>query len=524
MLVGRARTPPRELVRVATPGRPAGGEHERHLAISAIAQQVSQVVAVLSMLAAITVLARRLSLPEFGTYSLLVSLTAYVLFAQASVETAAVKSIAEAVDQHARDRAFSTALSVYTLAGLVAGVVIAGVGWAVIGLLGIPSALDHEARISVLALGTITAVGWPFKVFHDVLRGSQLFVASATAESIAVLIVGAALVSLALTDAALWVLVAVGASAPLVTGAVSAVVVRLRRLPYRFRTEAVTLAETRGFLGISVYLFFTGMAELVIYSLDRIVLAGFRSASAVGLYEGPVRAHNLVLQVQSALATPVVSASARYSALGDVGRIRELLLRGTRYMLAGVVPLVLVLTILAEPILRVWLGPKFAVAGTAMSILVGYWLINVGLSVAARMLIATGRARSVAMYTAGVAAVNLILSLALTPSLGLNGVVLGTTLAYLIGFPFFIRLTLSAFPVRLGELAREAWLPAYLTGAVVATGLLAVRLSITLDSLASVAGLGVVAILTYWAIYYCVWLRPGERALVKSVARAALSR
>ena len=56
-------------------------------------------------------------------------------------------------------------------------------------------------------------------------------------------------------------------------------------------------------------------------------------------------------------------------------------------------------------------------------------------------------------------AVNLGLSLALTPSLGLNGVVLGTTIAYVLAFPFFLRLTLRTLPIRLAELAREAWLP-----------------------------------------------------------------
>jgi O-antigen/teichoic acid export membrane protein len=474
------------------------------------------------MLAAITVLAHRLSLPEFGTYSLLVSLTAYVLFAQASVETAAVKSMAEAVDQRARDRAFSTAMSLYTLSGLAAGGLIAGAGWGVLGFLGIPAALHHEATLSVLALGAITAAGWPFKVFLDVLRGSQLFVASAAAESIAILIVGAALVSLALVGSVLWLLVAVGASAPLVTGVVSAVIVRLRQLPYYFRPDAVTFAESRGFLGVSGYLFLTGIADLVIYSLDRVVLAAFRSASAVGLYEGPVRAHNLVLQVQSALATPVVPVSARYAAQGDAERTRELLLRGTRYMLAVVVPLVLVLTILAKPILSVWLGPKFAVAGTAMSILVGYWLINAGGTVAVRMLIAVGRARTVALYAGAVAFTNLVLSLGLTPSLGLNGVVLGTTIAYAAAFPFLIRITLATFPVHLAELAREAWLPAYLTGALVGAGLLAVRVTVTLDGLLSVSLAGVIAVLTYWTIYYAVWLRPRERDLLKSVARAPL--
>jgi O-antigen/teichoic acid export membrane protein len=271
-------------------------------------------------------------------------------------------------------------------------------------------------------------------------------------------------------------------------------------------------------------LFFGGIADLVIYAIDRFVLAIFRSAAVVGLYEGPVRAHNLVLQTQSSLATPVVSVSARYWAEGDVQRTRDLLLRGTRYMLAAIVPPTLVLMILAKPILVVWLGPKFGVAATAMSLLVGYWLLNAGLTVAGRMLITTGKARAVAVYAGAVALVNLALSLALTPSLGLTGVVLGTTLAYALGFPFFIRLAKRSLPMSFHEFAREAWLPAYLTGAVAAAGLIVVRLTVSLDSIPRLLGVGLVAVLGYWIAYYAVWLRPSERALVKTVAAAPVRR
>jgi PST family polysaccharide transporter len=513
------RPVPRNVIaRAAAPLRDPPGGHERHLAVSALAQQLSQGVAVLAMLVATTVLARHLTLAAFGTYGLLVSLTTYVIFVQASIEVAAVKAIAEADGQAARNRVFSTALALYLIAGVVSGSIVAGVGTLALPVFGIPSALQRQAQIAVVAVGAITAIGWPFKVFHDVLRGAQRFVVSAAAESVTILVVGATLIVLALEGGALWLLVAVGASVPLATGALCAILVRLMHLPYKYENSAVELDTARGFFPLSVNLLVSGVAELVIYALDRAVLAIFRSTAVVGLYEGPVRAHNLILQAQSGLATPTVSAAARFGAQGDAERTRALLLRGTRYMLAAVVPPTLVFVILAKPILVVWLGPRFAAAATAMSVLVSYWLLNAGVSVAGRMLVVAGRARAIAVYAVGVALTNLALSLALTPSLGLNGVVLGTTLAYVLGFPFFIRLTVRVFRVRLDELAREAWIPAYVTGLVVAAGLVAVRVTVTLDSAPRVLGAGLLAVLVYWAIYYAAWLRPSERVLVRSIA------
>jgi O-antigen/teichoic acid export membrane protein len=504
--------------------RASSGEHERHLAISTLAQQGSQVVGVATMLVAVTVLARNLSLSEFGTYGLLLSLSAYVIFVQGSVEAAAVKTIAEATDQPARDRAFSTALSIYAVAALGAGVLIAAIGTLVVDLVDIPLRLDHQAQISVLALAAMTCVGLPLRVFQDVLRGSQRFLASALAEAIAYLIVGIALIGAALAEAPLWTLVLVGASIPFATGACACVIVALSAMPYRYRRTDLDFASARRFLTLSTYLFLMGVSDLIAYSLDRTILGAFRSTAAVGLYEGPIRAHNLIRQLHGTLAVTVLPASSRYLAQHDVPRTRDLLLRGTRYTLAAVVPLTIVFMVLAKPILVQWIGPKFGVAATAMTLLAAYWLFNANTGVAGTMLFAAGRARQLTLYALAVALLNVGLSLALTPSLGLNGVVLGTMISNIAGFPYFMAMTLSTFPVSLAELAREAWLPAYLTGAVVGAALLAVRVTVHFESLVQVAGVGLLAMFVYWAIYYFAWLRPAERVLVKNVAAALVRR
>ena len=267
--------------------RPASGEHERRLAVGSIAQQASQVIGMVIMFAAITVLARRLSLPEFGTYGLLLSLTTYVIFIQGVVDAAAIKAIAEATDQPSRDTAFTTAMTLYTIAGVAAGIVLAVVGYGLVGVFNIPSFLDQQARDSVVALGVLIAIGSPVKVFLDVLRGSQRFVAAATAEVVAVVIVGGGLIGLTLGDADLWLLVVVAASQPLITGAISAVVVRRRRLPYHYRPSALTRVSVRSFLHISGYFVLLGIFDVVVYGLDRAILGIFRPASTVGLYEAP---------------------------------------------------------------------------------------------------------------------------------------------------------------------------------------------------------------------------------------------
>ena len=311
------------------------GSHERRLAIGALAQQLSGIASALAMFVAITVLARSLSLGELGTYGLLVSFATYLIFVQGSIEIAAVKAIAEAQDAGRRNEAFSTAFSLYVVAGVAVGAVTAVAGIAALGLFDIPARLHHDAEVGVIALGLVTAVGWPMKTFLDLLRGTQRFVSAAVAEGVGIVVDGTLLVVLTLVGAPLWALVAVGGGIPLFVGVASVMVVLVGRVSFRFDRRAVSRESIRNLLGISGYLFLGGVADLVIYSVDRAILAAFRPAAVVGLYEAPVRTHTLLQQVHSSLVTPVVAASAQFSPERDVERTRDLLVRGMRYTLAA---------------------------------------------------------------------------------------------------------------------------------------------------------------------------------------------
>ena len=499
---------------------PAPGAAERHIARGTLVQQVATASGIVVMLAVVTVLGRSLTLSEFGLYGLSLSIASYVLFVQGSVEGAAVRAIAGAPDGAERAALFSTAIVVYTGLGLLAGLLVAVVGVGLTGVLGIPEDLRAEAREAFVVLGLLTAVGWPLKGCHDALRATQRFGLAALGEVLAYIAFGVAMVLLLVIDAPLWALIGVGGAMPALIGLVCLFALVLAGVGPHLNVRLVDGARARDMLRVSTGLMIGGAADLFIYSTDRVVLAAFRSAATVGLYEGAVRAHNLLRQVHGTLVLTVTPVTSGYLAAGDHERIRELLLRGTRYVLAVVVPGTVVLMVLAQPILEVWLGPKFRPAGLALAILCSYWLIGASTGVAGSMLIAAGKISELAKYAWLVAISNLCLSLILTPIFGLEGVVLGTTIPYVLTFPIFLRIVLTTFPqVSVGDLLREAWGPAYACALGLATGLLAVRLLADLDTVAEVAGAGTAGLALYWVAYYAIWLRPNERVLVRSFLR-----
>jgi O-antigen/teichoic acid export membrane protein len=261
------------------------------------------------------------------------------------------------------------------------------------------------------------------------------------------------------------------------------------------------------------------LSNLAMYASGRIVLGAYRTPTAVGLYEGPVRAHNLLYALGGALAVPTVPTASRYVAAGDERRLRELAVRGSRYTLALFVPLCVTLMVLAEPIIGVWLGERYTEGAAALTILVSYWLLYGALIVTPGFLAGAGQARAAGQTLACAAVLNLVLALVLTPELGVEGPAVATAGALVAAFPILLRIGLRASGVRIGELVARAVGPAYGLGALLALALLALRLGADPDTLPAVAAIAIGGVAAYWAAFYALVLEPGERALARGLVR-----
>jgi len=466
----------------------------------------------------ITVLARRVSLAELGAYGLLAPLAGYLLILRHMVASSAIKAMAEAPDDAERARSFSSALFLYILAGLGTGVLVILVGGGLAEAV-LDGELERQAQQGALGLAAVTAVGISISVHLDALRASRLLERSAASEIVALTLFLALMLSLILSDAELWMIISANGALPFFSGFLCLLVIRRMGLPYRFRRANVSGERARALLPTAGYLLVIESATTVIYALVRPIVGLFKSAATVGLLEGPVRAHNLFYAYYGAMGVTLLPTVSGYRAAAEDARLRELVLRGSRYTLALVVPACTALMCLSDLVLEVWLGEEFGQGGTAMALIISYWLVFGSLGVHYMLLVGLGQAREVARYMAAVAVSTLVLSIALTPPLGVDGPGLAVAVSYFAAFPWVQRLVLREVDVSLGELARTAWLPAYGIGALLAAGLVVLRGAVDLDSAGAVLGALAAGPLLYWLAYVTLVLRPDERALVRTVLR-----
>jgi len=491
------------------------------VAAGAITQQAAQVTGLLVLLAIVTALARRLSLAELGTYGLMSTLAVYLLILKNSISNSALRAMVAARGDAERVAAFSTCVVLYAAAGAGTGMLILAVGFGASELV-LDGGLQAEAQRGAALLAAITAVGLATTVNLDAMRGALRLTRSAANEILALVLFAGLMLGLIAADAPLWVLIGASGSIPLLSGTINFAAKRALRLPFRFERGAVSRAQAGKVLPTAGYVLVLEGSNLVIYGLNRIVLGLFASATTLGLYEGPVRAHNVLYALNQAMGLTSLPMAASYAQGGDKRRLRELAVRGSRYTLALTVPLAVTLMVLAAPTLELWLGERYRDGAGALAIMTSYWLLYGQLALTPSFLVGAGKAREVALLLSVVAAANLALSLALTPALGLEGPALGTAVPFVLAAPFVLRLTLAVSGASAGDLLREAWLPAYGLGALLAVALALVSALVALDSLVVVTALLVGGPLAYWLIYAAVFLSHEERTLVAGVARGYL--
>ena len=273
-------------------GAPGPGE-ARLLASGALVQQVAQAGGLLVLLAVVTILARRLSVAELGAYGLVASLAGYLLVLRNSVASSAVRAMAAAAEPDERARVFSAAAALYVAVGLATGVLIAAAALAIAAFI-LEGELARDARLGGLGLGLLTAVGIAATVWLDALRAEREFVRAARTEIAALALYLATMLALIFAGAGLGVLMAASGAIPLYSGTLCALVVRRARPALRLVPGGATRGRVMAIVPTAGWLLVVELCNLVIYGLSRVILGAYRTPAAVGLFEGPVRAHNLI--------------------------------------------------------------------------------------------------------------------------------------------------------------------------------------------------------------------------------------
>lgn len=365
----------------------------------------------------------------YGLWVTIFSLTGYFGLFDQGIRPSLVRYVSRdhaRGDQEGLSRTVSSALGIYSAAGVLTVVATIVVAAGFPHWFHIAPAQVGVARATLLLAGASLALGFPLGVFAATLSGLQRYdIANTigigvgiarTLGFVVVLHMGGGLVGLAWTSLLM----------NLAGHGLSAIYAR-RLLPELRISWRLVEREHLVLVGsYSGYAFVGALASSIAFQTDSLVITAFLGAALVTPF---ALAANPVANVRSLVysATWVLSPTAsELEARGEEHKLHAMMIAGSKYSVLLSWPVLFGVVIFGSNLLTTWVGPRYASAGTLLTILAVPTLLSLPQSSTSSLLFGVSRHRGVVLLSLLNAALNLGLSLLWVRPFGLAGVAMGT--------------------------------------------------------------------------------------------------
>ena len=250
----------------------------------------------------------------------------------------------------------------------------------------------------------------------------------------------------------------------------------------------------------------------VIYAqMDRTILAVILGVTLVGDYEIPYKFQAMGVLILSVFSSAIFPVVAKLDPSRDRDQLVRLFHRATRWTVGLSIPMMLSGIFLSGALIDLWLGSSFEHLSGSVSLFLLWPVIASFHVVGSSILSGLGRTKELFVLASLSIIANLILSLALARSMGINGVILGTVIGYAVVFFPYLKVELEHFGSGLLTWIRMVALPVLPAVCVQLPLLMFVRAQWVdgWSSLAAVA-FGGLSTLVGWAVF--VIFEPDFRA------------
>jgi O-antigen/teichoic acid export membrane protein len=437
-----------------------------------------------------------LGMAAYGLWMLTASITAYFTMLDLGYGGALVRFVAHyraRRDERALNEVLSTLGVIYTAIGAAAYALVLAVAFNLERVAALTPEQAATSRILLLIIGANVALRFVFGVYGGVIVGFQRYHLNNITSIVTSVAVAAANVIVLVAGYGVVELVAV------TTGVRIAALLVYRLNAYRvfpglsLTWRLFSRARLTEVSGLSVYMLALDGAYKANYSTDVVVIGALIGAPAVALWAPAQRLCEVALKLSNQLSDALFPMVVDCDAAQRETRLRKLFVQGTRLSLAAVLPIAGGLALLADPLLKAWLGPTFSNTATIVQLLALVVIVRVGSSTASIVMKGAGMHKRLVAFITAMAVTNVALSLALARPLGLTGVAIGTLVPVaLVSLFGLIPSACRRVGLSLAGIVREAIWPALWPAAMAAALLVWTRshLPATLPAIALQLALG----------------------------------
>jgi O-antigen/teichoic acid export membrane protein len=448
---------------------------KRNLVTNAAANWLGYALQVVVAFFLSPILVKALGLERYGIWQLVDSILAYLVLLDFGIGASVVRFVAkfEATHDYEKvNRVFSTSISIFTAAGLLAQVLAFGLAYGVLPLFEkIPAEFAFEARWLLILLGLNLALGLPLKVFGCLLDALGRYPAQNTVRAAGLLFRTGVLLSVVTSGGGLIPLAAAITGCNALESLVIAVLAKRYMPELRFSIRGVDRATLKTIRGYSLDAFLAMIAGRLSFQTNAIVIGAFLPTEQIALYAIAARLLDYAKESFRTMTVGLVPAVSVLEARGDAGGIRRVLIDGTRYVFWLALPVQVGLMILGKTFLSLWMHSDPTIAErsyTTLLILATPLALALPQVIAARILYGIGQLRWFSRAALVEALATFALSLTLVSPLGIEGVALATAVPNIIGTLVLIVYICRTLEVGIGTYFRQSFLAPFAWTAVLA--------------------------------------------------------
>lgn len=374
---------------------------------------VGSVISRLAGAAAVVVLARQLDTGEFAIFAFG---AAYAVFfstvADLGLDTVTIRELAARPDE--RSETLGSALAAKAAALVVA----AGAGAAVALLYG------GELRTAGL-IGAVAVLQALPGTYGLVLTADVELAIPTVIRTVALVASSTAAVGVALAGGGPILVLAVQAGLGFAPGFALLAIAR-RRAPLALRVRA---SRVRSLLREAVPVALATVAVVVFVRVDQLLLGALGNEDDLAAYGAIVRVVDLLNFVPVAVMTVALPAVASLAS-ADPQRVRQLTLRGNRYLASVALPVAAVATVVGGPVLRLLFGAAYADDGDVLAVLLWAHAFAFAFLMSRQVLVGLQRSSELAKLAWAAATINVVLNIVLIPPHGALGAAIASLVAY----------------------------------------------------------------------------------------------
>lgn len=371
----------------------------------------------------------------FGIYSLILMFSGYFAFMDFGIDMSVIKFIAEADKENNKkdiNETITNALLFLIIIGITLFLIIVFIN----NFIGIIFNINEEylslAKKMFLSVALYNLFFWPSKLAINIYQGLQKYYFVTINNLLKALfsLVGIVLIykynisllyflniilySRVLSQIILWVIYFIN---------------------YKYSFE-FNFNKLKEMLSFSWLIFWQKILGILVYQTDKLIISIFLPVANLSYYEFASKLHNLPKMLNGVIGAPFMPKASEK--INDTLTLKKIIFKGSYFSVGIITGVVITLILFMKDFYFLWLGEEYIAYAYLAQIFVSYWFFNSHTGVLSSILIGIGKTRINFKYSLFATIINLILSVILVNYFGVLGVILGTVITSILGFPIYL--------------------------------------------------------------------------------------